>query len=64
MPAERLILKKLEKLEKEIKQIRGRMVDPDSIMTEDDYVALLEYRKEKEDGKLISHERVKKEFEV
>ncbi|MBI2583410.1 MAG: hypothetical protein HYW25_01970 [Candidatus Aenigmarchaeota archaeon] len=61
MSAETQILEKLEKIEREVKEIREHMVDIDSIMTEDDYEALLQYRKEKEEGKLISHEQLKKE---
>ncbi len=62
MTNETVILKKLENLEKEIKEIKTRMVDSDSIMTENDYSALIEYRKEKKAGKLISREHVKKEL--
>lgn len=32
----------------------------DQIMTEDDYLTLNEYRKEKDTGELISHEDLKK----
>ena len=38
------------------------MVDIDSIMTEEDFKALLEYRKDKSVGELISHEQLKKEL--
>ena len=31
-------------------------------MSEDDYLALEEYRKEKNAGKLVSHEDIKKEL--
>ena len=62
MADEKLILQKLEKIEKEVSQIKEDMVDRDSIMTEEDYLALLEYRKEKAAGKLISHKQIKKEF--
>lgn len=40
------------------------MVDPDSIMTEEDYASLIDYRKEKKEGKLTSHEDLKKELEL
>ena len=56
------ILAKLKKIEKEVEDIRNRMVDADSIITEDDYKALLAYRKEKLKGKLISHEKLKREL--
>jgi len=61
---QQLILQKLEKIEKDIVEIKEHMVDADSIMTEDDYKALLEYRKEKAAGRLISHERLKQELGV
>ena len=35
------------------------MVDIDRILTEEDYVALIEYRKEKDSGELVSHEDLK-----
>ena len=40
------------------------MVDVDSIMTEEDYRTLKDYREEKSKGKLISHEKLKKELEL
>ena len=57
-----LILKKLEKIEKDVVDIREHMVDADAIMTEEDYKSLLEYRKEKSEGRLISHDELKKEL--
>ena len=36
----------------------------DSISTEEDYISLQEYRKEKESGTLTSHEALKKELGV
>ena len=38
------------------------MVDTDAILTEDDYMTLQEYKKEKSEGKLILHEELKKEL--
>lgn len=58
----KLILQKLENIEKNVEQIREHMVDSDAIMTEEDYEALLLYRKEKSEGRLISHEELKKEL--
>ncbi|MBI5332425.1 MAG: hypothetical protein HZB65_02545 [Candidatus Aenigmarchaeota archaeon] len=57
-------MEKLETIEKELKDIKEHMVDIDSILTEDDYEALLEYRKEKKAGKLISHKQLKKELGI
>ncbi len=62
MANEQQILKKLDKIEQELVEIKEHMVDVDSIMTEQDYEALLAYRKEKESGTLISHENLKKEL--
>jgi len=62
MESEQLIFEKLEKIEKQVEVISEHMIDIDSIMTEEDYEALLSYREEKQDGKLISHEQVKKEL--
>lgn len=64
MKSEQLILQKLGRIEKEVETIKKHMVDVDSIITEEDYKALLEYRKEKESGRLFSHERIKKELEL
>ena len=57
-----LILKKLEHIEKDLHEMKFHMVDVDSIMTEEDYEALLEYRKEKISKRLTSHEKLKKEL--
>ena len=62
MKSEQLILQKLGRIEKEVETIKKHMVDVDSIITEEDYKTLLEYREEKKSGKLVSHERVKKEL--
>lgn len=56
------VLQKLGEIEKEIRYIKENMLDADSIMTEEDFEALLEYRKDKKAGKLISHADVKKEL--
>ena len=56
------IHKDLEFVKKEVIEIKQHMVDIDSIMTEDDYKALQDYREEKSKGKLISHEQLKKEL--
>lgn len=43
-------------------EIKKHAVGIDSIMTEEDYGALLEFRKEKASGRLISHEQLKREL--
>ena len=55
-------MKDLEFVKKELVEIKKHMVDIDRILTEDDYKALQEYNIEKSEGKLISHEELKKEF--
>ena len=58
------ILQELDKIKDDLKQIKEHMVDIDSIMTEEDYEILLDYRKEKKLGKLISHETLRKELKL
>ena len=62
MNGEDQILIKLGKIEEDIEEIKKHMVDSDSIMTEEDYEALLAYREEKKAGKLITHDQLKKEL--
>ncbi|MBC8526058.1 MAG: hypothetical protein H8D22_04175 [Candidatus Cloacimonetes bacterium] len=52
----------LEFVREKIIEIAKHMVDIDNILTEDDYKALKEYKKEKSEGKLILHEVLKKEL--
>lgn len=54
------IMNELKAIRKDIEFLKDHMVDVDCIMTEDDYLALNEYRKEKDSGELISHEDLKK----
>jgi len=56
------IHKDLEFVKSELREMKAHMVDIDSIMTEDDYKALQEYNIEKAEGKLTSHEELKKEM--
>ncbi len=60
--SEATLAAELKAIREDIDYIKEHMVDADSIMTEDDYEALLAYRKEKKAGKLISHEQLKKEL--
>jgi hypothetical protein len=57
-----MIYNDLEFVKRELMEIKGHMVDIDSIMTEDDYKALQEYNIEKSEEKLTSHEELKKEL--
>ena len=58
------VLMKLDTIKVELDFIKKNMIDIDSILTEDDYQALMEYRKEKSTDKLISHEQLKKELGI
>ena len=52
----------LKNIQKELSDIREHMVDVDSILTEDDYSALVSYRGEKKSGRLVLHESLKKDL--
>ena len=56
------IISELKAIREDLSYLKEHMVDIDSILTEDDFIALQEYRKEKKEGKLISHEKLKKEL--
>jgi hypothetical protein len=58
----REIRHELKAIRDDLDFIKVHMVDVDSIMTEDDYLSLKEYRDEKSSGKLTSHENLKKEM--
>ena len=54
--------KEIDFLKKEIREIKSNMIDPDSILTEEDYICLQRYRMEKEKGILLSESEVKSEL--
>ncbi len=54
----------LSAIRKDLNYIKQHMVDADTIMTEDDYSALLEYRKDKKANNLTSHDQLKEELGV
>ena len=56
------IVNELRAIRNDLDFIKGHMVDVDSIMTEDDYLSLNEYRTEKNTGKLTSYEELKREM--
>ncbi len=58
------ILHELRAIREDLNYIKGHMVDIDSILTEEDYLSLKEYRKEKTSGRLISHEDLKNELGI
>lgn len=55
---------RLKKLEQDVAALKKKKVDKDSVMTEEDYQALLAFRKEKTKGTLTSHEELQKELEL
>ena len=56
------LMNEIRAIRNDLDFIKEHMVDIDNIMTEDDYLALEEYRKEKNAGELVSHEDIKKEL--
>ena len=56
------LMNEIRAIRSDLDFIKEHMVDIDSIMTQDDYLALEEYRKEKNAGELVSHEDIKKEL--
>jgi hypothetical protein len=54
------IMNELKSIRKHLEFLKDHMVDIDCIMTEDDYLALNEYRKEKDSDDLVSHEDLRK----
>ena len=58
------ILYELKAIREDLDFIKSHMVDIDSILTEEDYFSLQEYREEKDSGRLTSHENLKKEFGI
>ncbi|MBC2697584.1 MAG: hypothetical protein HF976_03770 [ANME-2 cluster archaeon] len=58
----REIRHELRVIREDLDFIKGHMVDVDSIMTEEDYLSLKEYKDEKSSCKLTSHEDLKREM--
>ena len=58
------ILYELKAIREDLDYIKGHMVDIDSILTEEDYLSIKEYRKEKASGLLTSHEDLKNELGI
>ncbi len=58
------IMNELKAIRKDLEFLKNHMVDIDCIMTEDDYLALNEYRNEKVSGELVSHEDLKRLMEL
>ena len=58
------ILQELRTIREDLDYIKCHMVDIDSILTEEDFLSLREYRKEKASGILTSHEDLKNELGI
>jgi hypothetical protein len=59
------IAKRVTKLERAMKELAAQpRIDPDRILTEDDYRAIEEYRKERDAGKLVSLSTVKRRLKL
>ncbi|KCZ71511.1 hypothetical protein ANME2D_02243 [Candidatus Methanoperedens nitroreducens] len=58
------ILHELRAIREDLDYIKSHMVDIDSILTEEDYLSLQEYRKEKASDILTSHEDLKNELGI
>lgn len=58
------LIAELKAIRMDLNYLKEHIVDIDSILTEEDYLALHEYRKEKNAGNLTSHEELKKELGV
>ena len=58
MKSEQLIIKKLNKIEKEVKEIREHMVDVDTILTSEEKKLLDESVKHEKEGTLMSLEEL------
>ncbi len=56
------LAKRVLVLERSVAGLKTRMVDPDCIMTEEDYAALLRYREEKRAGTLVTHDALLQEL--
>ena len=54
----------LESLKKIVNEMKERMIDVDSIMTEEDYNAILVAREEKRRNELTSFDDLKKELRL
>ncbi len=64
MKTEQLILEKLEKIEKNVEDIKEHMVDVDTILTSDERILLDQSIKNEKEGKLVSSKELRKQLEI
>ena len=60
MGTEAKIMEELKIIKADLSYIKSHLIDPDSLLTAEDYEALLQYREEKKSRKLTSHQQIKK----
>lgn len=58
------LTKRVDKLERELKRLQADRIDPDAILTEDDYRALLNYREERAAGALVEGEELRRKLRL
>ncbi len=56
------MISELKAIREDLDYLKEHMVDIDSIMTEDDFIAVMKAREEKKHGKLVKLEDLKKEL--
>jgi hypothetical protein len=59
-----IIKEEIESLKKDINYLKKHMIVKDSILTEEDFIDLQSYKKEKSKGTLKSHNQLKKELDL
>ena len=64
MGTEAKIFEELKAIKSDLSYIKSHLLDPDTLLTEEDYEALLQYRAEKKQGKLTSHKNLKQHKEL
>ena len=56
------IYKGVEFIKKKLLELERRFLDPDSMLTDEDYAALVDCEGEKREGRLIPHDELKREL--
>jgi len=54
------VMKELKSIREDLDYIKEHMIEADSILSDEDHESLEKYKKEKEEGKLVSHKELKK----
>lgn len=64
MKSEQIILQKLEKIERDVEEIKEHMVNVDTILDQEDMIAIEEAERDLKEGKTITLEQLKKEMDL